>query len=906
MGGILRGRILALLLLSSTLVLAVGSLALRSDYSQRHALQPQSLSRLSGKPSSTTSAQLFDPVLAYATYLDGSNGISNASAFFVDANGNSYVGGSTQANNFPTTTGVINPSDPEPTGYPAIGFVSKFTPDGQSLVFSTFVQGLSEVDAIALDSAGNIYLAGPTGVCNSCNPAPIQFPNGTTPFDPSPKAIGILKLNSTATSIVAATYLGGSGVDTFAGIAVDSDGSVYVTGVTNSNDFPLLNPMTTSFGTNGKSAFVTKLNSTLSALAYSTFIPDYAMVTANAIAVDSLKNAYVAGTAYSGAVVKLNPAGSSILYQANPSQIGSVNTIALDAQQNAWIGGMIGGGVVGQPPLSANIGTCLIMENCAVAARLDNSGAVSFIACLGVLFGPQPGVTALSLDASGNVYAAGGAYSSALIQNPIETHQPAGNVFVSAFQPSPPNLLFSSWIDGLTVPTGPPQTTPGIGADSSGNIYVAGTASVLNNSVLNALQPTPGSVPCVSTTCQPTSAFLLKISPTDAPATAVDPGIVAFQQAGDTTAVQSGVAITDLGSSPLTISNVTVTGDGFSLVANDCTTVAAAGGGCGLNLQYSPTSTSNGTGTLVITDNSAGSPHTIQLVSVPGQDTVQLSPSTLNFGDQTIGGVSASQRVVLTNTANSPLQSIRIQASSQFNETNSCTTSLSANAFCYIDVTFAPTTAATTTGTISITDNAFGSPQTVALTGTGQTSTSPPGTPPSTPPGIGLGAAPGGATSVTVAGGASASYSLSIGGAGMSGSATLSCSGAPSGAVCTVPASVSLSATTPSTFNVGITTTSRSNLWFFPIGSTLLIIALMVAAYLAAATTAPDHVVSRLRWRLVPAFAIVLCACGGGGSPSTSTPPLNASGTPAGTYTIVITAKSGTTTQTQNLTLVVQ
>jgi hypothetical protein len=80
----------------------------------------------------------------------------------------------------------------------------------------------------------------------------------------------------------------------------------------------------------------------------------------------------------------------------------------------------------------------------------------------------------------------------------------------------------------------------------------------------------------------------------------------------------------------------------------------------------------------------------------------------------------------------------------------------------------------------------------------------------------------------------------------------------------------------------------------------------MVAAYLAAATTAPDHVVSRLRWRLVPAFAIALCACGGGGSPSTSTPPLNASGTPAGTYTIVITAKSGTTIQTQNLTLVVQ
>src|SRR3984957_16104308 len=436
MGGILRGRILALLLLSSTLVLAVGSLALRSDYSQRHALRPQSVSRLSGKHPATA-AQVFDPVLSYATFLGGSNGISSVSAFFVDANGNSYVGGSTQASDFVTTTGVINPTDSQPPGFPAIGFASKVSPDGQSLVFSTYVQGISAVDAIALDSAGNIYLAGtavtcvPIGECSSG--PPLQFPNGTTPFESSPKGIGILKLNSTATSVLAATYLGGSGQDMLCGIAVDSDGSVYVAGTTNSNDFPLLNPMTSSLGAAGKSAFVTKFNSTLSALAYSTFISqDYNVQVPSAIAVDSLKNAYVGG---GDVVVKLNPAGSSILYQAMPSFLSTVNTIALDTQQNVWIGGSVGAPPAGQPQLSPNLGTCPAMLTSAAAVRLDNTGAVSFLACLGLLFGGNyPGVTSLSLDASGNVYVAGVDFQTPPIMNPIETRQPSGNAFVTAFQ----------------------------------------------------------------------------------------------------------------------------------------------------------------------------------------------------------------------------------------------------------------------------------------------------------------------------------------------------------------------------------------------------------------------------------------------------------------------------------------
>jgi hypothetical protein len=179
------------------------------------------------------------------------------------------------------------------------------------------------------------------------------------------------------------------------------------------------------------------------------------------------------------------------------------------------------------------------------------------------------------------------------------------------------------------------------------------------------LQPTPGSIPC-DQTCPTLSAFLLKISPTDAPATAVAPGIVSFPPQAVGTVNDATLTITDLGSSPIAISNITKSGDDFSLFFPNntvCTTVAAAGGTCAITIQFAPTSAGTKTGTVVITDNSAGSPHTIQIVGVGGQGTAQLSPATLAFAAQTIGTVSSPQTVTLTNTGNLPLESMHIQAS---------------------------------------------------------------------------------------------------------------------------------------------------------------------------------------------------------------------------------------------------
>ena len=134
------------------------------------------------------------------------------------------------------------------------------------------------------------------------------------------------------------------------------------------------------------------------------------------------------------------------------------------------------------------------------------------------------------------------------------------------------------------------------------------------------------------------------------------------------------------------------------------------------------------------------------------------SPSSLTFSSQTVGTTSPAQTVTLT-AGGLAIQGLSIQKSGDFSETNNCGTSIHAAGTCQLQVTFTPTATGSRTGTITITDNAPNSPQTIALTGTGTMAS------------IGLGIASGGSASATVNAGTSATYSLSIGGQGMSGAA---------------------------------------------------------------------------------------------------------------------------------------
>jgi len=171
----------------------------------------------------------------------------------------------------------------------------------------------------------------------------------------------------------------------------------------------------------------------------------------------------------------------------------------------------------------------------------------------------------------------------------------------------------------------------------------------------------------------------------------------------------------------------------------------------------------------------------------------------------------------------------------------------------------------------------------------------------------GLGLASGGSGSATVAAGKTASYTLSIGGAGMSGTASLSCTGAPMGATCSVPVSQQFSSTVPTTFSVSVTTTSRTLGALYPPISPPVAWLWAIAALgmvVRPGMRAPKWSVRRYL-RLAPlTLLLFLTSCGGGSS--SGGPQPNPNGTPAGTYTLTVKASSGSAEETTSLTLTVQ
>ena len=274
-----------------------------------------------------------------------------------------------------------------------------------------------------------------------------------------------------------------------------------------------------------------------------------------------------------------------------------------------------------------------------------------------------------------------------------------------------------------------------------------------------------------------------------------------------------------------------------------------------------------------------------------------LSTGTLAFGSVHMGQ-PVSQTATLTNMATSALTisgiSISGAQSAGFSQTNSCGTSLAAGLSCTINVTFAPQATGARTATVQIADNASNSPQMISLSGTGLAA-----------PSIGLGVPSGASSSATVTAGQPASYTLSIGGADMSGTTSLTCTGAPQGATCSVPSSVMISGTTASTVKVSVTTTSRTTAsmnsrWPIPFGGAW-------AAILFGLVLLPTPWKKRgskgiFLGALIVSLALI-SSCGGGPSTGTTT---NQHGTPAGTYSLTVSATLNSVTETTTLKLVVQ
>src|SRR5262249_44824283 len=156
------------------------------------------------------------------TYLGGS-GNDEGDGIAVDANGNVYVIGSTNSTNFPTTPGAFQ------TTYGGSGdvFVTKLNPTGSALVYSTYLGGSSDDEAIGITAVavGNAYITGSTISTNF----PVTSGAFQTTFGGGLTDAFAAKLNPTGSALVYSSYLGGSSGDNANGIAVDSAGNAYVT-----------------------------------------------------------------------------------------------------------------------------------------------------------------------------------------------------------------------------------------------------------------------------------------------------------------------------------------------------------------------------------------------------------------------------------------------------------------------------------------------------------------------------------------------------------------------------------------------------------------------------------------------------------------------------------------------------
>ena len=194
-------------------------------------------------------------------------------------------------------------------------------------------------------------------------------------------------------------------------------------------------------------------------------------------------------------------------------------------------------------------------------------------------------------------------------------------------------------------------------------------------------------------------------------------------QAVGTTSSAQFVTVTNNGSSPLTFTGDTVSGDFALAGVGTCGTSLAAGASCTISIHFTPTATGTRTGVLTIPDNAPNSPQTVSLIGTGGQSgpVVSLSPASLTFAAQAVGTTSSAQFVTVTNIGSATLTFTGDTVTGDFALAGlgTCGTSLAPGANCTISIHFTPTAAGTRTGFLVIPDNASNSPQTVNLTGTG-------------------------------------------------------------------------------------------------------------------------------------------------------------------------------------------
>ena len=460
---------------------------------------------------------IIDPTvaLAFSTYLGGNQG-DQATGIALDPQGNAYIDGNTQSTDFAT------PGSEQPTfgGGGQDGFVAKLSADGQTLEYVTYIGGSEQdfVDGIAVDSAGEAYVSGSTFSKDfpTLNPLPGQAKlpsNGEGGF--------VAKLNSTGTALVFSTLLAGNNFTECVAVAVDSQGSVYVTGDTSATNFPTTSGAAQTTEEGADDAFVTKLSST-GGLDYSTYVSGTNGGTeGTAIAVDSQGGAWLTGgtnatdLATPGAYQDTNPGadeqafvvhlaadGSKVIYATylGGSSSDGGGGIALDAQGSVYVAGVTSSSDF--PTTTGAFQTAFGGgDRDAFVTKFSSAGALVYSTYLGGSEDDE--ALAIAVDSAGNAYVTGDT-------EPVETEdaepalmpqQAAGgfpvanafqdasgggeDAFVTELNADGSALWYSTYLGGSDDDGG-----AGIAVDSAGSAYVAGFTNSSDFPTANAEQPT--------------------------------------------------------------------------------------------------------------------------------------------------------------------------------------------------------------------------------------------------------------------------------------------------------------------------------------------------------------------------------------------------------------------------------
>jgi hypothetical protein len=360
--------------------------------------------------------------------------------------------------------------------------------------------------------------------------------------------------------------------------------------------------------------------------------------------------------------------------------------------------------------------------------------------------------------------------------------------------------------------------------------------------------------------------------------------------------------ITSSGTGPLTITNISTTGDFFE--TDNCVGVLPINQNCAVSVSFRPTGVGTRTGTVLITDNASASPQSIALSGIGIAELVMSPSSPIQFPNVLLGQSSSPLAVTLSNFTSSAIgvSQITVTPYPEFSQTNTCGTSVAAQASCVVNLTFTPHAAGIRSGNILIVDtngNQVGTD--LGGSGTGfvlNSSTSP--------------------TVVNVTPGQTATFTVFLGGAGgFTGTVSLSCTGGPTGSACsTTPASVPLTpANGSNAVFVNVTTPSSGstparrfppmpygNYFALRLSLSFLLTLTMFLWWLRRRSVERLAIPRAAVIALLIAVLLLAGSCGGGGSSSGG----SGSNANAGSFTITVTATSGSLSTSTQLTLIVR